>query len=191
MPGFSVLHCLPEFAQTHVQWVSDAIQLFPPLSSSPSLLLQSFPTSGSFPMTLHIRWPKYYSFSFSISPSDEYSGLISFRIGWFDLLAAQETLKSLLQHHSSKALIFRRSACFVVQFSRLYMTTGKMIALTIQTLVGKVMSLLFNSLSGFIIAYLPRSKCLLISWLWLLSAVILEPKKIKSVSASIISPSVC
>ena len=126
---------------------------------------------------VHIRWPKYLSFSFSICPSNEYSGLISFRIDWFALLAVQGTLKSLLQHHSSKASILWHSAFFIVQISHLYMTTGKTIALTRQTFVGKVMSLLFNMLSKLVIPFLPRSKCLLISWLQSPSAVILEPKK--------------
>ena len=135
---------------------------------------------------LHIRWPKYWSFS--ISPSKEYSGLISFRIDWFDLLAVQGTLKSLLQHHSSKTSILQGSDFFIVQLSHPYMTTGKTIALTRWTFVGKVMSLLFNMLSRLVIAFLPRSKCLLISWLQSPSAVILEPKKIKSVC--IISPSI-
>ena len=132
----------------------------------------------------HIRWPKYRSFSFSISPSNEYSGLISFRMDWLDLLAVQGTLKSLLQHHSSKASILRRSAFFRVQLSHPYMTTGKMIALTRQTFVGKVMYLLFNMLSKLVIIFLPRSKHLLISWLQSPSAVILEPKKIKSLTVS-------
>ena len=126
----------------------------------------------------HIRWPKYWSFSFNISPSSEYSGLISFRIDWFDLLAVQGTLKSLLQHHSSKVSILRCSAFFMVQLSHPYMTIGKTIALTRQTFVGKAMSLLFNMLSRLVIAFLPRSKCLLISWLHSPSTVILEPKKI-------------
>ena len=112
-----------------------------------------------------MRWPKYWSFSFSISPSNEYSGLISFRIDWFDILAVQRTPKSLLQHHSSKASILQCSACFMVQLSHPFMTTRKTIALTIQIFVGKVTSLLFNMLSRFVIAFLPRSKCLLISWL--------------------------
>ena len=123
---------------------------------------------------LCIRWPKYWSCSFSISPSNEYSGLISFRIDWFDLFAVQGTLKSLLQHHSSKASILWCSAFSIVQLSHPYMTTGKTIALTRQTFVGKVMSLLFNMLSRFVIAFLPRSKCLLISWLQSPSAVMLE-----------------
>ena len=125
----------------------------------------------------HIRWPRYWNFSFSISPPNEYSGLISFRIDWLDLLAVQGTLKSLLQHHSSKASILRCSAFFIVQLSYLYMTTGKTIALTRQTFVGKVMSLLFNMLSRLITVFLPRRKRLLILWLQSPSAVILEPKK--------------
>ena len=131
---------------------------------------------------LHIRWPKYWSFSFSISPSNDYSGLISFRIDWFDLLAVHRTLKSLLQHHSSKASILQCSAFFIVQLSHPYMTTGKTKALTRWTFVGKVISLLFNMLSRLAITFLPRSKGLSISWLQSPSAVILEPQKIKSVS---------
>ena len=126
---------------------------------------------------LHIRWPKYWSFSFSISPSNEYSGLISFRMDWFDLLAVQGTLKSLLQHHSSKASVLRCSAFFVVQLSHPYLTTEKTIALTRQTFVGKAMFLLFNMLSRLVIVFLPRSKHLLISWLQSPYTVILEPKK--------------
>ena len=126
---------------------------------------------------LRIRWPKYWSFSFNISPSNEYSGLISFRLDWLDLLAVQGTLKSPLQHHSSKASILRRSAFFIVQLSHPYRTTGKAIALTRWTFVGKVMSLFFNMLSRLVITFLPRSKCLLISWLRSPSAVILEPPK--------------
>ena len=162
------------------------------------LLLQPsvFPSIRVFSneSVLHIRWPKYWSFSFSISLSSEHSGLISFRINWFDLLAVQGTLKSLLQHHSSKASILPRSAFFTelhsVQLSHPYMTTGKTIALTRWTFVGKVMSLLFNMLSRLVIAFLPRSKCLLISQLWSPSAVILEPPKIKSATISIVSPSI-
>ena len=127
-----------------------------------------------------MRWPKYWSFSFNISPSKEHPGLIFFRMDWLDLLAVQGTLKSLLQHHSSKASILQHSAFFIVQLSHPYMTTGKTIALTRRTLVGKVMSLLFNMLSRLVITFLPRSKCLLISWVQSTSAVILEPKKIKS-----------
>ena len=133
---------------------------------------------------LCIRWPKYWSFSFSISPSYEYSGLISFRMDWMDLLIVQGTLKSLLQHHSSKASILWWSAFFMVQLSHPYMTTGKTIVLSRWTFVGKVMSLLFNMLSRLIIAFLPRSKHLLIWWLQLPSAVILEPRKIKSATVS-------
>ena len=136
---------------------------------------------------LHIRWPKYWSFSFGISPSNEHPGLISCRIDWFDPLAVQGTLKSLLQHHSSKALILQGSAFFIVQLSRPYMSTGKTRALTRRTFVGKVTSLLFNMLSRLVTAFL-RSECLLISWLQSLSAVILEPPKIKSVT---VSPSIC
>ena len=129
---------------------------------------------------LRIRWPKYWSFSFNISPSNEHPGLISFRMDWLDLLAVQGTLKSLLQHHSSKASILWCSAFFIIQLSHPYMTTGKTIALIRQTFVGKVMSLLFNMLSRLVITFLPRSKRLLISWLQSPSAVILEPRKIKS-----------
>ena len=140
---------------------------------------------------LCIRWPKYWSFSFSISPSNEYSGLISFRMDWLDLLAVQGTLKSLLQHHSSKASILRRSAFLTVQLSHPYMTAGKTIALTRRTFVGKVISLLFNMLSRLVIAFLPRSKHHLISRLQSPPAVILESRKIKSVIFFIISPSIC
>ena len=136
------------------------------------------PSIFSSESVLHITWPKYWSFNFNISPSNEYSELISFRIYWLDLLAVQGTLKSLLQHHSSKALILWRSAFFIVQLSHPYMTTGKTIALTRRTFVGKAMSLLFNMLSRLVITFLPRSKHLLISWLKLPSAVILEPPKI-------------
>ena len=151
----------------------------------PLLLLPSiFPSIRVFcnESVLHITWPKYWSFSSSISPAKEYSGLISFRMDWLDLLAVQGTLKSLLQHHSSKASILWCSAFFIVQFSHAYMTTGKTIPLTRQTFVGKVMSLLFKMVSRLVIAFLPRSKHLLISWLQSPSAVILEPKKIKSVT---------
>jgi len=150
----------------------------------PLLLLPSiFPSIRVFSTesVICIRWPKYWSFRFSISPSNEYLGLIFFRIDWFDLLAVQGTLKSLPQHHSSKASILQRSTFFVVQLSHPYMTIGKTIALTRWTFVGKVMSLLFNILSRLVIAFLPRSKHLLISWLQSPPAVILDPKKIKSV----------
>ena len=135
--------------------------------------------------TLCMRWPKYWSFSFSIIPSKEYPGLISFRMVWLDPLAVQGTLKSLLQHHSSKASIFQCSAFFTVQLSHSYTTTGKTIALTRRTFVGKAMSLIFNMLSRLVITFLPRSKCLLILWLQLPSAVILEPQKIKSNTVSL------
>ena len=140
---------------------------------------------------LHIRWPKYWGFSFNISSSNEYSGLISFKMDRLDLIAVQGTLKSLLQHHSSKASILWCSAFFIVQISYPYMTTEKKIALTRQTFVGKVMSLLLNMLSRLVLAFLPRSKRLLISWLQSPSAVILEPPKIKSLTVSIVSPSIC
>ena len=140
---------------------------------------------------LHIRWPKYWSFSFNISLSNEHLGLISFRMEWLDLLAVQGTLKSLLQHLSSKASILWCSAFFIVQLSHPYMTTGKTIALTRRTFVSKVMSLLFNMLSTLVITFLPRSKHLLISWLQSPSAVILEPRKMKSATVSTVSPSIC
>ena len=157
----------------------------------PFLLRSIFPHIRIFSneLALHIRWLKYWSFSFSTSPSNEYLGLISFRIDWFDLLIAQGTLKSILQHHSSKASILQCSVFFMVQLSHPYMTPGKTIALTRWTFVGKVMSLLFNTLSRFVIAFPPRSKHLLISWLQSPSSVILEPPKIKSLPISIISPS--
>ena len=160
----------------------------------PLLLLPSvFPSIRVFSneLVLCSRWPKYWSFSFTISPSNEYSGLISFRMDWLDLLAVQGTLKSLLQHHISKASILQHSAFFVIQLSHPYMTTGKTVALTRRTFVGKVMILFFNMLSGLVIAFLPRSKCLIISWLQSPSALILEPKKIKSLTVSIVSPSIC
>ena len=159
----------------------------------PLFLLPSiFPSIRVFlnESALRIKWPKDWSFSFNISPSSEHPGLISFRMDCLDLLAVQGTLKSLLQHHSSKVSIFQRSAFLTVQLSHPYMTTGKTIALTRQTFVGKVMSLLFNMLSRLVIAFLPRSKRLLISWLQSLSAVILEPKKIKSDTVSTVSPSI-
>ena len=147
--------------------------------SSPLLLPSIFPSIRVFSneSVLCIMWPKYWSFSFSISPSKDYSGLISFRIDWFDLLEVKGTLKSLLQHHSLKAWILRRSTFFKVQLSHPYMTIGETIALTIWTVVGKVISVLFNMLSRFDVAFLPRSKHLLISWLLSPSSVILEPKK--------------
>ena len=160
----------------------------------PLLLLPPIPPRikvFSSESTLCMRWPKYWNFSFSISPSNEHPGLISFRMDWLDLLAVQGTLKSLLQHHSSKASILRHSAFFTVQLSHPYMTTGKTIALTRWTFVGKVKYLLLNMLSRLVITFLPRSKHLLISWLQSPSAVILEPPKIKSDSVSTVSPSIC
>ena len=159
----------------------------------PLLLPSIFPSIRVFSneSDLRIRWPKYWSFSFNISPSNEHPGLISFRMDWLDLLAIQGTLKSLLQHHSTKASILWHSAFYIVLFSHPYMTTGKTIALTRQTFVGKVMSLLLNMLSRLVIAFLPRSKHLLISWLQSPSAVILEPQTIKLVTVSIVRPSIC
>ena len=159
----------------------------------PLLLLPTIPPSirvFSDESTLHMRWPKYWSFSFSISPSNEHPGLISFRMEWLDLLAVQGTLKSLLQHHSSKASILQCSAFFTVQLSHPYTTTVKIIALTRWTLVDKVMSLLLNMQSRLVITFLQRRKCLLISWLQSPSAVILEPKTIKSDTVSTVSPSI-
>ena len=159
----------------------------------PLLLLSPIPPSIrviSNESTLCMRWPKYWSFSFSISPSNEYPGFISLRMDWLDLLEVQGTLQSLRQHHSSKASIFQCSAFFTVQLSYPYMTTGKTIALTRWTYVGKVMCLLFNMLSRLVISFLPRSKRLLISWLQSPSAVILEPQKIKSDTVSTVSPSI-
>ena len=158
-PGLPVHHQLLESTQTHVHLVGDAIQTSHPLSSLlflPSILpsIRVFSNESA----LHIRWPKYWSFSLNISPSNEHPGLISFRMDWLDFLAVQGTLKSLLQHHSSKASILQHSAFFLVQISHPYMTTGKTIALTRRTFVGKVMSPLFNTLSRFVIAFLPRRK---------------------------------
>ena len=181
-PGFPVRHQLPELAQTHVHRVGDAIQPSHPLSSPSPAFNLSQHQGFSSESALHIRWLKYWSVS--ISPSNEYSELISFRNNWFDLLALQGTLKSLLQYHSSKASVRWCSAFFMFHLSHLYMTTGKTIALTRRIFVGKVMSLLCNMLSRFVIAFLPGSKCLLISWLQSPSAVILEPKKIKSLTVS-------
>ena len=164
IPGLPVHHQLPELAKTYVHRVSDAIQPSYPLSSlsPPAFSLSQY--QGFFNESiLHIRGLKYWSFSLSISPSNAFSGLISFRMDWLDLLAVQGTLKSLLQHHSSKASILQLSAFSVVHLSHPYMTTGKTIALMRQTFVGKVISLLFNMLSRLVIPFLPRSKCLLIS----------------------------
>ena len=188
-PGLPVHHQLPEFTQTHVhQSVMPSSHL---ILCHPLLLLPLIPPSirvfsnESGLMT----WPKYWSFSFSIIPSKEHPSLISFRMDWLDLLAAQGTLKSLLQHHSAKASILRHSAFCTVQLSHPYMTTGNTIALTRRTFVGKVMSLLFNMLSRLVITFLPRSNRLLISWLQSPPAVILESKKIKSDTVSTVSPS--
>ena len=181
----------PDFTQTRVHRVRDAIQ--PSHPPCPLLLLPTMPPSitvFSNESTLHMTWPKYWSFSFSISPSNENPGMISFRMDWLDLLAVQGTLKSLLQHHGSKTSNLQCSAFFTVQLSHPYMTTGKTIALTRWTSVGKEMSLLFNALSQLVITFLPRSKRLLISWLQSPSAVILEPKKVKSDSVSTVSPSI-
>ena len=190
MPGFPVHHQLPGLAQTHVHWVGDAIQpSYPLLSPSPLVFSLSSIRVFSNESILRVRWSKYWNVT--ISPSNEYLGLISFTIDWLDLFAVQGTLKSLLQHHSSKASILQHSAFFIVQLSHLYVTTGKAIALTRWSFVGKVMSLLFNMLSRLFIAFLPRSKCLLISWLQSPSAVILEPRKIKFLTVSTVSPSIC
>ena len=158
MPSSHLILCCP-------------LPLLPPITPS----IRIFSSES----TLHVRWPEYWSFSFSISPSKEHSELISFRMDWLDLLAVQGTLKSLLQHHSSKASILQRSAFFTVQLSHPYMTTGRTIALTRQTFFGKVMSLLLDTLARLVITFLPRSKCLLISWLQSPSAVILEPPQNK------------
>ena len=187
-PGIPIHHQLPEFTQTHVHRVRDAIQPSHPWSSPSSPALNPSQHQSLFhESTLRMRWPKYWSFSFSIIPSKEHPGLISFRMDWTDLLAVQGTLKSLLQHHSSNASILRHSAFFTVQLSHPYIAPGKTIALTSRTFVGKVMSLLFNMLSRLVITFLPRSKRLLISWLQSPSAVILEPPKIKS---DTVSPSI-
>ena len=175
--SFTISRSLLKFMSIESVMPPNSLILCLPLLLPPSI----FPSIRVFSKesVLHIRWPKYWSFSFSISPSNEYSGLISFRMNWLDPLAVQGILKSLLQHHSSKALILWFSAFFIVQLSHLYMTTGKTIALTRRTFVGKVMSLLFTILSRLVIAFLPRSKRLLISWLQSPSAVILEPPQNK------------
>ena len=174
--SMSITNCqsLPKPMSTKSVMLSNHLILSHPLLLLPSILpsIRVFSNESA----LHIRWPKYWSFSFNISPSNEHPGQISFRIDWLDLLAVQGTLKSLLLHHSSKASILWHSAFFTVQLSHPYMTTGKTIALTRRTFVGKVMPLLFNMLSRLVITFLPRSKRLLISWLQSLSAVILEPK---------------
>ena len=184
-PGLPVHHQFPEFTQTHVHQVSDAIQPSHPLSSPSPPAPSPSQHQGLFQWvnSLH-EVAKVFEFQPHTSPSNEHPGLVSFRMDWLDLLAVQGTLKSLLQHHISKTSILWCSAFFRVQFSHPYLTTGKTIALTRWTFVGKVVSLLFDMLSRFVIAFLPRSKCLLISWLQSPSAVIFEPKKIKSVTVS-------
>ena len=190
-PGLPVHHQLLESTQTQVHRVADAIQPSHPLSS-PSPPAPNLPSIRVFSneSALPTRWPKYWSFSFNISPYNEHPGLISFRMDWLDLLAVQGTFKSLLQHHSSRASILWCSAFFIVQLSHPYMTAGKTIALTRWTFVDKVMSLFFSMLSRLAMGFLSRSKCLLISWLQSPSVVILEPRKIKSVTVSIVSPSI-
>ena len=202
MPGLPVHHQLLEFTETHVHPVVDddlmaSMESVMPSSHlilcRPLLLLPPIPPSirvFSNESALRMRWPKYWSFSFNISPSNEHPGLISLRIDWLDLLAVKRTLKSLLQHHSSKASILQCLAFFIVQLSHPNMTTGKIIALIRRTFVEKVMSLLFTMLSTLVITFLPRSKCQLISWLQSPSAVILEPPKIKSATVSTVSPSI-
>ena len=188
-PGYPVLHHLPQ-SLLKLMSIESVIPSNHPVLCCPFLLLPSISSSISVfssESALRIRWPEYWSFSFSISLSSEYSGLISFRMNWLDLLAVQWTHKSLLQHHSSKASVLQRLGFFIVQLSHPYMTTGK----TITGRHNKVMSLLFNMLCKFVIAFLPRRKHLLISWLQSPSAVILEPKIIKSVTVSIVSPSIC
>ena len=180
--SFANIWSLPKLMSIESVMPSNHPILCHPLLLPPSIFhsIRVF-SNGS---VLCIKWPKYWSFSFSISPSNEQSGLISFRMDWLDLLAVQGTRKSLLQHHSSKASFLQCSACFIVQFSHPYLTTGKTIALTRWTFVGKVMSLLFNMLSRLVKTFLPRSKRLLISWMQSPSAVILEPPRIKSVTVS-------
>ena len=177
MPGLPVYNQLPEFTQTHVHWFGDAIQPSHLLNPSLPAINLSQHQGLSNESALHIRWPKYWSFSVNISSSNEYSGLISFRMDWLDILAVQGILKSILQHHSSKTWIFQCSAFFRVQLSHPYMIAGKAIALTRWTFVGKLMSLLFNMLSRLFITFLPKRKRLLISRLQSPSAVILEPPK--------------
>ena len=191
-PGLPVHHQLPESTQpmsNESVMPSNHLILCRPLL----LLLSIFPSIRVFSneSVLCIRWPKYWSFNFSVSPSNEYSGLIFFWMNWLDLLAVQGTLKSLLQHHSSKASILLHSAFFIVQLSHPYVTTGKTIVLTRWTFADKVMSLLLNMQSRWVKTFLPRSKRLLISWLQSPSAVILEPRKRKSATVSTVSPSIC
>ena len=190
MSGFPVQHQLLEFTQIHVHWVSDAIQPSHPLFSS-SLLFNLFQHHGLFQgvSSLH-QVDKELEFQLQHHPFNEHPGLISFRMDWLDLLVVQGTLKSLLQHHSSKVSILWCSTFFIDQLSHPYMTTGKAIDLTRWAFVGKAMSLLFNMLSKLVITFLERSKHLLISWLQSPSAVILEPRKIKSATVSTVSPSI-
>ena len=176
MPGLPVHHELPELTHTHVHWVSDAIQPSHPYSS-PSPPAFNLSQHQGLESVLPIRWPKYWSFSFTSVLPMNIQDWFFFRMDWMDLLAVQGTLQSILQHHSSKASILWHSAFFIVQFSHPYMTTVKTIALTRWTFVFKVMSLLFNMLSRLVITLLPRSKCLLVSWLQSPSAAILEPPK--------------
>ena len=187
-PGFPVLHHLRELVQTHVHWVGDAIQLSHPLSSPSPPAFNLSQHQGLYPMSQFFTSGGQ---SIGISTSVEYSGLVFFRMDWLDLLSVQGTLKRLLQHHTSKASIHQGSAFFTVQLSHPYMTTGKTITLTRWTCVGQVMSLLFNMLSRLVIAFLPRNKRLLISWMQSPSAVILVPRKIKSATVSTVSPSIC
>ena len=189
MPGLPVHHQLLESTQTHVHRVGDAIQPSHPLLTPSSPAPNPSQHQSLFQWsTLHMRWPKYWSFSFNISPSNEHPGLISFRMDWLDLLVVKRSLKSLLQHYSSKASVVWHSAFFMVQLSYPFMTTGKTGALNRWMFVSKVMSLLFNILCRYVLVFLPRSKHLLISWLQSLNAVILEPKKTKSITISTVSP---
>ena len=190
-PGLPVHHQLPELTQTHVYCVSDTIEPYHPLSSPSRPAFHLSQHQGfSSESVLHTRWPKYWSFSFSISPSNEYSGLISFLMSWLNLLAVQGTFKTLLQHHSSKASILRHPAFFIAQLTSIH-DTGKTIALNRQTFVENIMSLIFNMLSRLVISFLPSSKYLLLSWLHSPSAVVLEPPKITSATVSIVSPFIC
>ena len=185
MSGLPIPHHLPEFTKfMSIASVMPSSHLF--LWCSPLLMSSIFPSIGDFPneLAVHTKWPKYWSFSISISPSNEHSGLIFFKTDWFDLLTVQGTFRSLLQQHSLKASILWQSAFFMVQLLQPYMITEKTIALTIQTFVGRVMSLAFNTLSRFVMAFLPRSNHLLIWWLRPTSTVIVEPKKRKSVTAN-------
>ena len=192
-------HCYASLSITNCWILPKPMSIESVMPSNHLILCRTFFLPSIFPSirvfsnesALHIRWPKYWSFSFSVSPSSEYPGLISFRMNWLDLLAVQGTLKSLLQHHSSKASILWRSALFTVQLSHPYMKTGKTIALTKWTFVGKVMSLLLNMLSRLVITCLPTSKHLLVSWLQSPSAVILEPRKIKPATVSTASHLFC